>query len=525
MESDHSIPQNTANATGSSTAAGRSGRTAVRSAAGQEAPPPLTPSAALAELMPGLSAGDPADAGAPAAVSAAFIKPGRISFFNSAFAVFLVALIVRFLFAWGGISEPDSARFYRPDSAGYLAPALSLAETGEFRGPDGALTAHRTPGLPAFLGVLMTFGVRPASEADTVWISIFLLILGALAVFPVYCACRYVSSRTGSALAALLFALNPTAIAHAPMLLSDTFFTLMTAFVLFFFVSFAFGSRKDPFYYFSAVTMAALAALVRPVNLLFFLPLIVALCLTGSIPRRRKLIFSVVTCLIFFAVLFPWIARNHSIGSGWRLDAGSAVTMMHNASALESVVTGINGAELRRRYEESFRLEFDSDPFRYRTAGAQMDHIEHEMASKILSHPFLYGCLSLRPWVFLPDVPTLLENQGITRTERGTFDVLNRKGIFAAVQHYFDGNSGALAATIPLLLVVLLLYLAAAAGWIMTIYKKQWLTAFLLIGFGLYYTLMTGPVQMPRYQLPALPVFCFFAAIAIQHFFNSREKV
>lgn len=82
-----------------------------------------------------------------------------------------------------------------------------------------------------------------------------------------------------------------------------------------------------------------------------------------------------------------------------------------------------------------------------------------------------------------------------------------------------------MAATIPLLLVVLLLYLAAAAGWIMTIYKKQWLTAFLLIGFGLYYTLMTGPVQMPRYQLPALPVFCFFAAIAIQHFFNSREKV
>ena len=525
MENDHQIPRNSANATGSSTAAGRSGRTAQRSAAGQTAPPPLTPSAALAELMPGLSAGGPAEAGAPAAVSAAFIKPGRISFFNSAFAIFLVALIVRLLFAWSGISDPESARFYRPDSAGYLAPALSLAETGEFRGPDGALTAHRTPGFPAFLGVLVTFGVRPASEADTIWISIFLFFLGSLTVFPVYCACRYVSSRTGSALAALLFALNPTAIAHAPMLLSDTFFTLMTAFVLFFFVSFAFGSRKDPFYYFSAVTMSALATLVRPVNLLFFLPLIIALCLTGSIPRKRKLIFSAVTCLIFFAVLFPWIARNHAIGSGWRLDAGSSITMMHNASALESVVTGIDGAELRRRYEEACRLEFDSDPFRYQTDGARMDYTEREMASKILAHPFLYGMLSLRPWVFLPDVPTLLENQGITRTERGTFDVLNRKGIFAAVQHYFDGNGGALAAVTPLLLVVLLLYLAAAAGWIITVRNRQWLTAFLLIGFGLYYTLMTGPVQMPRYQLPALPVFCFFAAIAFQYCFNRREKV
>ena len=522
---NNTVAQPSVTATGSSTAAGRSGRTAERSAAGQAAPPSLTPSAALAELMPGLSAGDPADAGAPAAVSAAFIKPGRISFFNSAFAVFLVALFCRLLFAWSGISEPEAARFYRPDSAGYLAPALSLAERGEYRGPDGALTAHRTPGLPAFLGVLVTFGIRPASEADTVWISVFLLVLGALTVFPVYCSCRYVSSRTGSALAALLFALNPTAIAHSPMLLSDTFFTLMTAFGLFFFISFAFGIRKDPFYYFSAVTMAALSALVRPVNLLFFVPLIVALFLTGSIPRKRKLILSAVTCLIFFAVLFPWFARNHAIGSGWRLDASSATTMMHNASALESVVTGIDGAELRRRYEESCHLEFDSDPFRYRTAGARMDYTEREMASKILAHPFLYAFLSLRPWVFLPDVPTLLENQGITRTERGTFDVLNRKGIFAAVQHYFDGNGGALAATIPLLLMVLILYLSAAAGWIMTICRKQWLTAFLLIGFGLYYTLMTGPVQMPRYQLPALPVFCFFAAIAFQTVFNRREKV
>ncbi len=503
-------------ANGSSTAAGRSGRTAERSSAGQAAPPPLTPSAALAELMPGLSADEPADAGAPAAVSAAFIRPGRVSFFNSAFAVFLIALICRLCFAWSGISDPESARFFRPDSASYLAPALSLTVSGEYRGVDGALTAHRTPGFPAFLGVLMTFGVRPASEADTVWISVFLLVLGALTVFPVYCACRYVSSRTCSALAALLFALNPTAIAHAPLLLSDTFFTLIVAFVLFFFVSFAFGVKKDPFYYFSAVFLAAAGALIRPVNLFFFLPLIIAMLLVDPLSRRRKIICSAVSCLIFFVILFPWIFRNHAIGSGWRLDAGSASTMVHNAAAVESIVRPRSGEELRSRYEESFQLEFDSEPLRYQTAGARMDYMEREMASKILKHPFVYVYLTLRPWVFLPDVPTLLENQGITQTERGTFDVLNREGIFAAVRHYFNGNGKALAATIPLLLTVLVLYFAAAAGWIAAIRKKQWLMAFLLIGFGLYYTLLTGPVQMPRYHLPALPVLAFFAAIAMQ---------
>lgn len=509
---------------GSSTATGRSGRTAERSGAGASVPLNMTPSEALAELMPGLSAGTPADAGAPVAVSAAFVKPGRVSFFNSAFAVFLIALIVRLAFAWSGLSAPEETRFFRPDTDSYLAPAFTLTEIGEYRGVDGALTAHRTPGLPAFLAFFLTFSGLPDSPADTGFLSVILLFLGALTVFPVYCSCRYFSGRTPSAAAALLFALNPTAIAHAPMLLSDTFFSLLSAFTLFFFVSFAFGLKKDPFYYFSAVAMAALATLVRPVNLLFFVPMIAALWFIASIDTRKKIIYSGVTCLIFFAVLFPWVLRNHSIGAGWRLDASSVTTAMHNAVAVESFVTKADGPELYRCYEENFRLEFDSDPALYRSADLRMSHVEKEMTAVLLEHPFALIYLTCRPWVYLPDVPTLLENQGVTQSGRGTFDVLNREGIFAAVKHYFAGKGKALAATIPLLLTAVILYLAAAAGWIMTWKKKQWLLVFLLVGFGLYYTLITGPVQMPRYHLPVLPVLCLFAAIAFESYFSRFRK-
>ena len=190
------------NFTGSRNGTGYSGRTAERSSAAASAP--QKPAAALAELMPGVSAGRPADTGVPAPLSAAFLTPGRRSFFNSAFAVFLVALVLRLVFAWSGITGEIQGCFIRPDSAGYLAPAVSLMDSGEYRGPDGALTAHRTPGLPSFLAVLITFGVRPAAESDTVWLSVILLILGALTVFPVYCSCRYFSGRTCSAAAALL---------------------------------------------------------------------------------------------------------------------------------------------------------------------------------------------------------------------------------------------------------------------------------------------------------------------------------
>lgn len=487
------------------------------------APLPQNPAEALAELMPRMAV-DVANEKTAIPQPAYLPRTGRVSFFNSAFAVFLVALLIRLCFAWNGLSEPESMRFFRPDTDSYLAPAFSLAELGEYRGPDGSITAHRTPGFPVFLSVLVTFGVRPESAADTNWISIFLLVLGALTVFPIYLTCRYFASRTGSALAALLFALNPTAIAHAPMLLSDTFFMLLTSFVLFFFVSFAFGVRKDPFYLYSGIVLAALAALVRPVNMLFFLPMIVAVWLTNPFPLKQKKLATVLILLIFFAVLFPWTARNHAIGAGWRLDAGSTSTMMHNASTLESVISGTDGATLRARYEEDVRYLCDEDPLLYSTDGERMSLMERKMWEKILAHPFVYIWLSLRPWVLLPDVPTLLENLGVTRSERGTFDVLNREGIFAAVRHYFDENGAALAAMIPLLLTVLALYLAAAAGWILTLKRKQYLTAFLLVGFGLYYTLITGPVQMPRYHMPLLPVLCLFAAIAFEAYFRHREK-
>lgn len=122
----------------------------------------------------------------------------KTPFWKSAFAVFLAALLLRLIFAWGGLTSGDD-RFARPDTDSYLAPAHSLVCSGTYCGVDGKPTAHRTPGLPILLAVLSYFGQRT-------FFSFVLLFMGSLTVFPVYALCRKFAPPGASAAATMLFA-------------------------------------------------------------------------------------------------------------------------------------------------------------------------------------------------------------------------------------------------------------------------------------------------------------------------------
>lgn len=406
------------------------------------------------------------------------------------------------------MAHPEENRFFRPDTPGYLAPSVSLLEDGEYRGPEGTLTAHRTPLFPLFLTCLRPFG------DESCLFPLALIVVGSLTVFPIYGACRRFAPPGASALAAALFALNPTAISASPLLLSDTLFLFFAALTLYFFVMFAQERRHDPFFFYCTVFCGAAGALIRPVNLLWFIPCAAALLLIRGIRFRRKILYALVSIPLFWLVLLPWIARNHAVGAGLRLDSSSAVTLVHNASSLESSVTGEPAETIRERYFEELDRVYKSDPERFASEDERLTYCEKRMVRIILDHPFRYILLSLRPAVLSPDIPTLLENLGITQSGRGTLDVLNRQGFLPAVRHYFDGNDAALAASIPLILASLVLYLGALAGLFVRLFRKDWVTVFLFFGFGMYYIWIAGPVAMPRYQLPALPVFCVLAAAA-----------
>ena len=156
--------------------------------------------------------------------------------------VFALALAIRVLCAIPALTEPS--RLSRPDTETYLPPAYALAEDGaintEPQYEPGVIDcvvdrAHpavqRPPGYIVFLaGLRLIFGRSPAAFA------LAGCLIGALTVFPVGLAGLHLAGRRAGFWAAILYALNLTSLAAAPLILSDTLLGFLVAFQAMFLV-------------------------------------------------------------------------------------------------------------------------------------------------------------------------------------------------------------------------------------------------------------------------------------------------
>lgn len=134
------------------------------------------------------------------------------------------------------IGGDAAERFSRPDSPGYVLPAEALAREGRYLdAPGGRPFLRRVPGLSAVLApFFLLFGDRGAPAAA----ALFLGLIGVLTAVPIRLAGEeWFGSSAGTA-AAALFVFNVTAIANRPLLLTDTLFTFLVAFQLYFFIRF-----------------------------------------------------------------------------------------------------------------------------------------------------------------------------------------------------------------------------------------------------------------------------------------------
>ena len=93
--------------------------------------------------------------------------------------------------------------------------------------------------------------------------------------------------------------------------------------------------------------------------------------------------------------------------------------------------------------------------------------------------------------------------------------VLRQKGIFAALKHYLFGRYHLVILAVPFLLATLVLYTGAFLMILCLIKKHRYKMLLLCCAFGFYLLFAGGPVTMPRYQIPALGVFCVLAGMYI----------
>ena len=249
-------------------------------------------------------------------------------------AVTAAAVLIRLCYAIPGMLNPDLV--IRTDTVTYLKPALSLLYDGTYSTEPGSgiPALVRTPFYPLYLAVLL--GISGHSLGFCVLVS---SVIGGLTVIPVFLSARLYAPWKAALAATILFALNPTGIALSPMLISDTLFVFFLSFQICFFLKFL--KTKQAGFLYGSVAVAGAAALIRPLNLLWILPCIFVVCCIKEIPWRKKAIHSLGSLLIFLLILTPWVVRNHLRGAGWRIDAVSADTALHNRSALESRLAAV----------------------------------------------------------------------------------------------------------------------------------------------------------------------------------------
>ena len=440
-----------------------------------------------------------------------------------------LAMAFRMFCAIMAFHETD--RLFRPDSWAYLLPAYALAEDGAINSiPDKypyelyddtdiddlrAPAVQRPPGYIFFLaGLRLLYGGRTPKA--------FALIgcfLDALTVIPVALAGRRLAGRRAGFCAAVLYALNLTALANAPLILADSLLGFFCAWQVFFFVR-AWRTKRLSDFLFGTV-FAAAATLTKPVNLpvlLGLIPFVLAPVLMR--PWRKAACAFLLTFLVFGAMVVPWMLRNQSVGAGFVLDRNSGMTARHNTAAILARVNGTDGdterAALDAEAEAAFADKSEQYANLFELEMAEDDWHLARYRKTILEHPGAAAATHLfQVWILLPDLPCFLQDLGLRTGERGTLAVLRKDGVMAAFRHYMDGSYAAAFLAMPFLLATGVLYALTAAGVWIYLRRRRWTVLTLFAVFVLYYLAAPGPVLMPRYQIPALPFACALAGAVI----------
>ena len=437
------------------------------------------------------------------------IPPDKQRFLLRIVPVFLAALLIRILCAWPAFSSPELLS--RLDSTTYFQPACALVEDGRLTLAPGSAeyAVQRPPGYIFFLAVVLAvFGQSVRATAA------FGCLVDALTVFPVALAGRSLAGRRAGFWAAVLYALNLTALSNAPLILADSLLGFFCAWQVFFFVRAWRTKRLSDFLFGTA--FAAAAALTKPVNLpvLILIPFVLAPVLLR--PWRKAAAAALLAVLVSCAMLVPWMLRNQSVGAGFALDSNSSLTARHNTAAILARVNRTDVDTERAALDVAAETVFTAEPERYSSAREQDRWYLAHYRETILAHPGATAATHLfQVWILLPDLPDFLQNLGLRTGERGTLSVLRKDGPAAAFRHYMDGSYAAAFLSLPFLLATGALYALTAAGGLIYLRRRRWAVLTLFAVFVLYYLAAPGPVLMPRYQIPALPFACALAGAVI----------
>ncbi|MEA2164443.1 MAG: hypothetical protein QOK37_2570 [Thermoanaerobaculia bacterium] len=395
------------------------------------------------------------------------------------------------------------------DSISYIAPARTLLAGSGFLEPQRrtwVLDADpvrplgpgtfRTPGYPATLAVAFAAGL---SIAGIVGAQHALLVALSVAIYLF--TLRTTQSIGVAATAGLLHAFYLPSSATANDIMADTLFAplFFTAFVL------AYAAGRYPLAGAAAGTVAGLAALVKPIGLLY------CVVIAFSLLKRRKFGAMVLCLVLAMAIDGAWIVRNHAqtgVATFCSLPGENLLFFNANATLLVSERGIAYGLFAPHTQTDFWRHIYRRFPSLFALAEARMEATRGHKAVHELNHAKWSGVYA--------EV-----GRDVILTHKGAYFVTAVSGIIGT---YLDGMWETGTASLgldlyfwkPFLIAVsAFAVLAAILGLVVLWRTDDTLCVLTILTLGFLTILSSGPASEPRLGIPIAPVFAIPVAVGL----------
>src|SRR5450432_524609 len=320
----------------------------------------------------------------------------RFRWFNLTATILLVGLIVRLVVFAIVVLHPQRA-FSISDSAGYTLLAHNMTQSGSFSlSTDSPLTPDidRTPGYPVFLSILYIVAGNRDSAALIVGVQ---LGISLVSIYLLTLIGRLLFDRNIAAMAGLIYALAPAAIAFTGFVMTETLFAALL--LLGIYATLKVRGSAAPWSYAILAGLAfGLSVLVRPIGL-YFVPLPMLALVMHYGWQRRALLLAFTMLMSFAVTLAPWFYRNY-------LDFHSLIfSSLANSNLL---IYNVGSVEAQRQHitwregKDQLWQELTVEIIKHGTTplnASEMSGLMGSLAIKhILAHPldaFIYQTLDL----------------------------------------------------------------------------------------------------------------------------------
>jgi Dolichyl-phosphate-mannose-protein mannosyltransferase len=438
--------------------------------------------------------------------------------------IFFAAIVLRvMLFAVGPFG--DSSRAMYPDSYRYVELGETMVSQGAFgrSGPETGVVHEplhqlradldqleptfdnglrpevmRTPGYPALLGATAWLGLGING------LLLLQCLFSAASVALVYGVGRALLKRPGPALfAAAIVALHPAAIAAPTAVLTETSFTLLILLGLW---SVADRETRGIGSTTFGGLMIGLSVLVRPVSIM--LGPAIALWMVVTDFRIKTFVLATLMVALSLAPGAAWMARNQSVGFGYRLSSIPYINTYFYGNAYMRLTD--QGGDWKQDWPATvdtlmgeLRAEQALNP-----DAEIFDTMKTLGVGAIRENPALYGRVikeSVTKFFTDHSMGGLYQQLGLTYKPTGLRDKLMNGGLsWENFTQTLKNPSGWLALVWVgfngLLLVGMIL------GAVMLLVRGHWSALLLLGGVMFYFTFATQTTGLERFRLPVLGI-------------------